>query len=174
VADVLWVENHILYKDLKSEWDFFLQQCIAGGKSHDVLFNKNGIKYVEKDCLIINSTYRDALNYFLSLDCEYIVYHRKTGNMEQDILYSLSVDGDNYTYNEGNFLFTETFYMLTLKYLRKINCFDPKYYWQTAGNRKALKTFLEREYQASQRRMKKPKPETVTLGSIMSGLVARG
>ena len=29
IADILWVENKIWYEDIKSEYEFFIQECLA-------------------------------------------------------------------------------------------------------------------------------------------------
>lgn len=174
VADVLWVEHHVLYKDITNEWDFFVQQALVGSKPHDVYFEKDGIQYVNSDCLILNKDYRDALNYFLSLDCEYTVIEQTTGEIHQNVIYSLSVDGDRYIYRKKNFLFTQSFYMATVAYLRKVNSFYPDYYWKSAGTKKGMKIFLEQEYKKRQRHKGKKSDSGITLESIISGLVARG
>ena len=118
VADIMWHKSQKLYTDIKSEWLFFIQKAIIGARGSDVYVVDDGVYHIDSNCILINSDYRDALNYFLSLDCEYMVVTVGTGENEQITLRSLNKDSNMLIYNKDNFQFTESFYLQTVEYLR--------------------------------------------------------
>lgn len=177
VADVLWFEGNVWYEDIKSPWDFFLQRSIAESASKSVGFITDGkLIYVEDNCLFINEFMRDALNFFLGFDTEYIVLAITKDGTKQNVIYALkwSDEFNLYTLEKDCFKFTEIFYNITKEYLKDINWFHPKpepqYDFVHGGNKSAKKYILKQVYQQRKRK----RGENVSLESIASSLVARG
>lgn len=174
VADIMWYKSQKLYTDIKSEWLFFIQKAIIGARGSDVYVVDDDVYHIDSNCILINSDYRDALNYFLSLDCEYMVVTVGTGENEQITLRSLSKNGNMLIYNNGNFQFTESFYLQTVEYLRQINDYHPDYYWKKCPTKRGKKMLLEQEYRRRESREKNNRKSSIDLGSLVSALIARG
>ena len=174
IADVMWHNSKKLYTDIKSEWLFFIQKALIGARSSDVYVIDNDVYRIDSNCVLINSDYRDALNYFLSLDCEYMVMTVGTGDNEQITLRSLNREGNMLIFNKDNFQFTESFYLQMVEYLRQINDYHPDYYWKKCPTKRGKKMLLEQEYRRRESREKNNRKSNVDLGSLVSALIARG
>ena len=85
IADILWVENKIWYEDIKSEYEFFIQECLADSTSNNV-FIRDGevVSEMDDECVVINNDMSNALNYFLNLDGKWIVLGRTVGGNTQN------------------------------------------------------------------------------------------
>lgn len=174
IADVMWHNSKKLYTDIKSEWLFFIQKALISARGSDVYVVDNDVYRINSNCVLINSDYRDALNYFLSLDCEYMVMTVGTGDNEQITLRSLNRDGNMLVFNKDNFQFTESFYLQMVEYLRQINDYHPDYYWKKCPTKRGKKMLLEQEYRRRESREKNNRKSNVDLGSLVSALIARG
>ena len=174
IADVMWHNSKKLYTDIKSEWLFFIQKELISARGSDVYVVDNNVYRIDSNCVLINSDYRDALNYFLSLDCEYMVMTVGTGDNEQITLRSLNRDGNMLIFNKDNFQFTESFYLQMVEYLRQINDYHPDYYWKKCPTKRGKKMLLEQEYRRRESREKNNRKSNVDLGSLVSALIARG
>lgn len=174
IADVMWYNSKKLYTDIKSEWLFFIQKALIGARGSDVYMVDNDVYRIDSNCVLINSDYRDALNYFLSLDCEYMVMTVGTGDNEQITLRSLNKEGNMLIFNKDNFQFTESFYLQMVEYLRQINDYHPDYYWKKCPTKRGKKMLLEQEYRRRESREKNNRKSNVDLGSLVSALIARG
>lgn len=174
IADVMWHNSKKLYTDIKSEWLFFIQKALISARSSDVYVVDNDVYRIDSNCVLINSDYRDALNYFLSLDCEYMVMTVGTGDNEQITLRSLNREGNMLIFNKDNFQFTESFYLQMVEYLRQINDYHPDYYWKKCPTKRGKKMLLEQEYRRRESREKNNRKSNVDLGSLVSALIARG
>ena len=174
IADVMWHNSKKLYTDIKSEWLFFIQKALIGARGSDVYVVDNNVYRIDSNCVLINSDYRDALNYFLSLDCEYMVMTVGTGDNEQVTLRSLNREGNMLIFNKDNFQFTESFYLQMVEYLRQINDYHPDYYWKKCPTKRGKKMLLEQEYRRRESREKNNRKSNVDLGSLVSALIARG
>lgn len=174
IADVMWHNSKKLYTDIKSEWLFFIQKALISARGSDVYVVDNDVYRIDSNCVLINSDYRDALNYFLSLDCEYMVMTVGTGDNEQITLRSLNRDGNMLIFNKDNFQFTESFYLQMVEYLRQINGYHPDYYWKKCPTKRGKKMLLEQEYRRRESREKNNRKSNVDLGSLVSALIARG
>jgi hypothetical protein len=174
IADVMWHNSKKLYTDIKSEWLFFIQKALISARGSDVYVVDNDVYRIDSNCVLINSDYRDALNYFLSLDCEYMVMTVGTGDNEQITLRSLNRDGNMLIFNKDNFQFTESFYLQMVEYLRQINDYHPDYYWKKCPTKRGKKMLLEQEYRRRESREKNNRKSNVDLGSLVSALIARG
>ena len=174
IADVMWHNSQKLYTDIKSEWLFFIQKALIGARGSDVYVVDNNVYRIDSNCVLINSDYRDALNYFLSLDCEYMVMTVGTGDNEQITLRSLNREGNMLIFNKDNFQFTESFYLQMVEYLRQINDYHPDYYWKKCPTKRGKKMLLEQEYRRRESREKNNRKSNVDLGSLVSALIARG
>ena len=174
IADVMWHNSKKLYTDIKSEWLFFIQKALIGARSSDVYMVDNNVYRIDSNCVLINSDYRDALNYFLSLDCEYMVMTVGTGDNEQITLRSLNREGNMLIFNKDNFQFTESFYLQMVEYLRQINDYHPDYYWKKCPTKRGKKMLLEQEYRRRESREKNNRKSNVDLGSLVSALIAIG
>lgn len=174
IADIMWVKNKKLYTDIKSEWSFFVQKSIIGSISSDIYILENGVYHLSTDCILINPEYRDALNYFLSLDCEYMIMTIGDKDNQQIVMCSLNKIDNMLVYSKDNFKFTESFYLQTLQYLRQINNYYPDYYWKKCPTKKGKKMLLEQEYRRRESREKNKRKSNMDLGSLVSALIARG
>lgn len=174
IADVMWHNSKKLYTDIKSEWLFFIQKALISARGSDVYVVDNDVYRIDSNCVLINSDYRDALNYFLSLDCEYMVMTVGTGDNEQITLRSLNRDGNMLIFDKDNFQFTESFYLQMVEYLRQINDYHPDYYWKKCPTKRGKKMLLEQEYRRRESREKNNRKSNVDLGSLVSALIARG
>lgn len=174
IADVMWHNSKKLYTDIKSEWLFFIQKALIDARGSDVYVVDNNVYRIDSNCVLINSDYRDALNYFLSLDCEYMVMTVGTGDNEQITLRSLNREGNMLIFNKDNFQFTESFYLQMVEYLRQINDYHPDYYWKKCPTKRGKKMLLEQEYRRRESREKNNRKSNVDLGSLVSALIARG
>ena len=174
IADVMWHNSKKLYTDIKSEWLFFIQKALISARGSDVYVVDNDVYRIDSNCVLINSDYRDALNYFLSLDCEYMVMTVGTGDNEQITLRSLNRDGNMLIFNKDNFQFTESFYLQMVEYLRQINDYHPDYYWKKCPTKRGKKMLLEQEYRRRESREKNNRKSNIDLGSLVSALIARG
>lgn len=174
IADVMWHNSKKLYTDIKSEWLFFIQKALISARGSDVYVVDNDVYRIDSNCVLINSDYRDALNYFLSLDCEYMVMTIGTGDNEQITLRSLNRDGNMLVFNKDNFQFTESFYLQMVEYLRQINDYHPDYYWKKCPTKRGKKMLLEQEYRRRESREKNNRKSNIDLGSLVSALIARG
>ena len=174
IADVMWHNSKKLYTDIKSEWLFFIQKALIGARGSDVYVVDNNVYRIDSNCVLINSDYRDALNYFLSLDCEYMVMTVGTGDNEQITLRSLNREGNMLIFNKDNFQFTESFYLQMVEYLRQINDYHPDYYWKKCPTKRGKKMLLEQEYRRRESREKNNRKSNIDLGSLVSALIARG
>lgn len=174
IADIMWIKNKKLYTDIKSEWSFFVQKSIIGSISSDIYILENGVYHLSTDCILINPEYRDALNYFLSLDCEYMIMTIGDKDNQQIVMCSLNKIDNMLVYSKDNFKFTESFYLQTLQYLRQINNYYPDYYWKKCPTKKGKKMLLEQEYRRRESREKNKRKSNMDLGSLVSALIARG
>lgn len=175
IADIMWHNSKKLYTEIKSEWLFFIQKALIGGTSSDVYILDNGVKYLNSNCLLISRQYRDALNYFLSLDCEYMVITVGNGDGDEQItLHALERDGNSLICCKDGFQYTEAFYNMTVQYIRQINDYHPDYYWKTCPTKSGKKRLLELEYRRRESREANNRKSSVDLGSLVSALIARG
>ena len=57
IADILWVKHKVFYKDIKSEWDFFVQKSVVLSASCTLkIVDKNDVLVdVMENCLLVNS-----------------------------------------------------------------------------------------------------------------------
>lgn len=174
VADVLWFEMGIWYEDIKSEWDFFIQKCLSKDKIIKVkIMNSVGkLSRIEENCLTIDSTYRDALNFFLNLNGEYIVLEQQIDSTSQLVIYNVKIDKyGNYYIDNGCFKFTNFFYEIVVDFLKKINWITQEYDFINGGNKHAKKYILKNMYSSKQRN--KSKKSNITLDSIVSSLITK-
>ena len=82
LADILWFENQIWYEDIKSEWDFFIQRALAQTKIIEVDMNIEDIQGRTK-AIAIDGNIKEALNFFLDIDGEFILIEKAIENSDQ-------------------------------------------------------------------------------------------
>lgn len=171
IADILWFENHIWYEDINNDWDFFVQRALSNKETHPVRIKQSdSIIDIEMDSLFIGESFRNALNYFLSLDCYYIVLQIKKNENKQTILLTVNKDENGYYIDENSVKFTEHYYHLMLDFLKNIHWISNDYEFTHGGNKKAKKYILENDY----KRRKKKHKSLIDLQSIISSLVVKG
>ena len=177
IADILWFDLNIWYEDIKDEWEFFLQKCLINSKKISVKIKYEGSNHyvIEDNCIVIGSSYRDALNFFFGLDGEYIVVIKKINGIEQKIIYNVSLsDNEVYIFDENSsFKYTKFFYEVTKKFLDKVNWQKRDYDFLHGGTKRAKIYILENTLQKERNKTKKKK-NVITLESIVSSLVAKG
>lgn len=177
IADILWVKHKVFYKDIKSEWDFFVQKSVALSASCTLkIVDKNDVLVdVMENCLLVNPYTRDSLNFFLNLSGEYVVITKKTEDLENVVFYNVQMDSvGSCVLKENAFAFTEHFYNITLEYLKTINWISPEYDFDKGGNDYAKKKILEMEYKRNESKRNRKEKQTVNLSSIVSSLIAKG
>lgn len=171
IADILWFENKIWYEDIDNDWDFFVQRALSNKEIHPVRIKQSDDTIgIEMDCLFINNSFRCALNYFLSLDCYYIVLQIKKDNNKQTVLLTVDKDENGYYIDENSVKFTEHYYHLMLDFLKNIHWISNDYEFTHGGNKKAKKYILNNDYK---KRKKKYTP-LIDIQSIISSLVIKG
>lgn len=171
IADILWFENHIWYEDINNDWDFFVQRALSNKETHPVRIKQSdSIIDIEMDSLFIGESFRNALNYFLSLNCYYIVLQIKKNENKQTILLTVNKDENGYYIDENSVKFTEHYYHLMLDFLKNIHWISDDYEFTHGGNKRAKKYILENDY----KKRKKKHKSLIDLQSIISSLVVKG
>ncbi len=175
IADILWVENKVWYEDIKSEWLFFIQQCLLEAVevlAYDEL--EDGRKSVPRNCVLINSRISDSLAFFVDVSPAFVIQIDK----ETNSITLLNVSKDErgmYKHKYNDFVFNEAFYMITRDFIQKINWRDTvEHNVVKGGTKRAKKYILEMEYKGRMDDLKHHREPTVTLDSITSSLVAKG
>lgn len=172
VADILWFDNKIWYEDIESEWVFYIQKALAGGK--EIKLSIKGTDIIE-DAYVIGSLYRDSINFFLNLSYEYIIIEQEENGRIQNVLYGVDVikNGDETTYelNSNSFKFTEYFYDMSRGFLTEINRLQRDYDFLHAPSKKFKKKLMKENMYKKRDKVKKT---SITLASIVSSLVAKG
>lgn len=158
IADILWVENKIWYEDIKSEYEFFIQECLADSTSNNV-FIRDGELVSEKDeeCIVINNDMSNALNYFLNLDGKWIVLGRTIGGNTQIFLLSVKCENDKLYIESDSVKFNEQTYHILVEYLKDVNWIHPKYEFLKGATKKAKKIILQRNYEEREYEARKNK-----------------
>lgn len=175
VADILWFDMEIWYEDIKSEWEFFIQKAMSEQRHTNLkIINEEGqLINIQEDAALVNVTYRDALNFFLGLDGDYAVLEQTQNDLSQIIIFNTKKDkyGSQYI-NLNSFKFTESFYEISIKFLKDINWMNTKYDFTMGGNKRAKRFMLKQIY--SNRKLKSSRKPKITLDSIVSSLISRG
>lgn len=158
IADILWVENKIWYEDIKSEYDFFIQECLSESTSNNV-FIRDGELVSENDeeCIVINNDMSNALNYFLNLDGKWIVLGRTIGESTQIFLLSVKCENDKLYIESDSVKFNEQTYHILVEYLKDVNWIHPKYEFLKGATKKAKKVILQRNYEEREYEARKNK-----------------
>lgn len=175
IADILWVENKIWYEDIKSEYEFFIQECLADSTSNNV-FIRDGevVSEMDEECIVINNDMSNALNYFLNLNGKWIVLGRTVGENTQIFLLSVKCEDEKLYIESDSIKFNEQTYHILVEYLREVNWIHPEYKFLKGATKKAKKIILQRSYEEREYEAKKDKgrdKEEVNFQSILSCLV---
>ena len=167
IADILWFENKIWYEDIKNEWNFFIEKATYKKESLKVFVGNK-----EFNATKIDDGYRDSLNFFLGIEGEYIVIDKKIEeNNYETILYNIQKNNNGlYEFNLDCFKFTQHFYELLKNFLKEINFVKIHHDFLDGGNKRTKIYILKQKYKDR----KKNKKENVTIGSIVSSLIAKG
>lgn len=178
IADILWFDLGIWFEDIKDEWEFFIQKCLMEHKeiSVKIKYNSSDIPVLETNCLAINDSYRDAINYFFGLSGEYIVLEKNINGVKQKIFYNVVpyCKDDKvlyYIFDEDSFKFTKFFYEITVNFLSNINWIKKNYDFLNGGSKGAKKYILKKTMYEKRGKNQK---EIITLESITSSLIAKG
>ena len=173
VADILWCESGIWYEDIKSNYDFFVQSHLSD-KSICVKFidSQNRVVKIADKCVVLDGYCKEALNYFLGLDGEYVVLIQGKENKEQTVLYNVKQDETgNYCLTENSFKLTEFFYDICSQILKDVNYIKVGDLDGTKGGTKRAKKYILKNIY---KQRKKKHKANVTLESIISSLIAKG
>lgn len=171
VADILWCKMKIWYEDITSDWAFFLQKCLSTNRKVNINIDGEIVEGIGVD-----EEQRQAFNFFLNKDCEYIIMDKKIQQDDESLdVFIIGVDflDDNHEVcciNENAFKISEAIYYEIVTFLKQANWASFEYEFTKGGTKKAKKYILEHDYKS---RMKQKKPK-VTLGSIVSSLIAKG
>jgi hypothetical protein len=176
LADVLWFENQIWYEDIEKEWDFFLQRALSQSKIIEVEMNIDDITGTQK-AIAIDGNIKQALNFFLQLDGEFILVEKRIGDSDeyQVILFNTQTKINEetnepyYFVNEDNFKFTEMYYNITVEFLKKINWINIEYDFVKGGSKNAKIYILKNLY----KKRGKNKKQYVDISTINSSIMAK-
>lgn len=158
IADILWVENKIWYEDIKSEYEFFIQECLADSTSNNVLIRDGElVSEMEEECIVINNDMSNALNYFLNLDGKWIVLGRTIEDNIQMFLLSVKCENDKLYIESDSVKFNEQAYHILVEYLRDVNWIHPEYEFLKGATKKAKKVILQRNYEEREYEARKNK-----------------
>ena len=158
IADILWVENKIWYEDIKSEYDFFIQECLSESTSDNVSIRDGElVSENDEECIVINNDMSNALNYFLNLDGKWIVLGRTIGENTQIFLLSVKCENDKLYIESDSVKFNEQTYHILVEYLRDINWIHPEYKFLKGATKKAKKVILQRNYEEREYEARKNK-----------------
>lgn len=175
VADILWCELNIWYEDIK-DWDFFLQKSLMTERKLDVYIETligEIVIPIKKEAACIDKMTAKALNYFLGLTGEYIVLDLNHDDIEEMVLCNVAENDDGlYIINQDNVKITEIIFKQMIEFLNLIHWNKPDYEFLKGGSVGARKYILKHNY----KERKKPKQDEyiITLGSLVSSLIAKG
>lgn len=198
IADVLWVEQKVLYTNFKNEWDFFIERSYISGEDIEVSEILNEEKFSIKTRAADKIT-EECLNYFFNQKGHYvfIVKPKETITLKKDqsiiedknteankeqqdqdiILYNVSEDN---IISEDCFKFTEFLYHIFVQYLNTIlwNSTTPLFMRELKSknpdkpvkiaNDILLKALLEDAYE----KRNSKKKSYITMDSIVSAIMA--
>lgn len=170
IADILWCKMKVWYEDIKSDWAFFLQSSLTDGRTVEVIINTYSTM-----ALGINEEQKNAFNFFLNKDCDYIIVNKKDAGEEPSDIYIMGVEYTDNTkttciIDDHSFKISEDIYNDIVMFLKNTNWASFEYDFTKGGTKRAKKYILEHDYKT---RMKQKKPN-VTLSSIVSSLIAKG
>ena len=181
LADILWFENQIWYEDIKSEWDFFIQRALAQTKIIEVDMNVEDIQGRTK-AIAIDGNIKEALNFFLDIDGEFILIEKAIENSDQyqiilcNAQYKeqyINENGDSitvYDVDENSFKFTELYYNKVVEFLKQINWINIEYDFVKGGTRNAKIYILKNLY----KKRNKIKKQSIDISTINSSVIAKG
>lgn len=181
LADILWFENQIWYEDIKSEWDFFIQRALAQTKIIEVDMNIEDIQGRTK-AIAIDGNIKEALNFFLDIDGEFILIEKAIENSDQyqiilcNAQYKeqyINENGDSitvYDVDENSFKFTELYYNKVVEFLKQINWINIEYDFVKGGTRNAKIYILKNLY----KKRSKIKKQSIDISTINSSVIAKG
>ena len=181
LADILWFENQIWYEDIKSEWDFFIQRALAQTKIIEVDMNIEDIQGRTK-AIAIDGNIKEALNFFLDIDGEFILIEKAIENSDQyqiilcNAQYKeqyINENGDSitvYDVDESSFKFTELYYNKVVEFLKQINWINIEYDFVKGGTRNAKIYILKNLY----KKRNKIKKQSIDISTINSSVIAKG
>lgn len=181
LADILWFENQIWYEDIKSEWDFFIQRALAQTKIIEVDMNIEDIQGRTK-AIAIDGNIKEALNFFLDIDGEFILIEKAIENSDQyqiilcNAQYKeqyINENGDSitvYDVDENSFKFTELYYNKVVEFLKQINWINIEYDFVKGGTKNAKIYILKNLY----KKRNKIKKQSIDISTINSSVIAKG
>ena len=181
LADIMWFENEVWYEDIQNEWDFFIQRTLACTKIIDVDMNLEDIQGITK-ALAIDGIIKEALNFFLGLQGEFVLIEKAIDNSDQyqvilcnakfkeEIIDENNEKHNIYFVNENSFKFTELYYNKTVDFLKKINWINIEYDFVKGGTKNAKIYILKNLY----KKRNKTKKQTIDISTINSSIIAKG
>lgn len=181
LADILWFESQIWYEDIKNEWDFFIQRALAQTKIIEVDMNIEDIQGRTK-AIAIDGNIKEALNFFLDIDGEFILIEKAIENSDQyqiilcnaklkEKFVNESNEEENLYYvQEDNFKFTELYYNRVVEFLKQINWINIEYNFVKGGTKNAKIYILKNLY----KKRNKNKKQTIDISTINSSINAKG
>lgn len=175
VADILWVEGKVWYEDIESEWEFFIQQSLLESKECDADILLDGEHTFGKG-IVADAILNEALCFFLRLDGEFVFIQKAIENSDkkQIILVNAKYDENSVLLiTDDCFKFTEYYYNLITQYLKDINWIKIDYLFLKGGNKWAKTVILKQRYKERKSKSSLNAP-TVTIGSIISSIIAKG
>lgn len=158
IADILWVESKIFYEDITSEYDFFIQECLTDSTAGEIyLRDGTVISKMDEECILVNESMGNALNFFLGLSGKWIALGKSVGDTTQIFLLSVKCEDSKLWVDPDSVKFNEQCYYKIVEYLRDVNWIHPEYKFLKGNSKKTRKLILQRNYEDRQyeNRMKK-------------------
>ena len=181
LADILWFESQVWYEDIKSEWDFFIQRALAQTKIIEVEMNIEDIQGRTK-AIAIDGNIKEALNFFLEIDGEFILIEKAIENSDQYQVILCNAKFKEFFLNENDekeklfyvsedsFKFTELYYNKVVQFLKQINWINIEYYFVKGGTKNAKIYILKNLY----KKRTKNKKQSIDISTINSSIIAKG
>ena len=180
IADILWVENQIIYTDFASDWDFFISRAFSDGEDIEIKEMYEG-EIIINTGRCANAIVEQAINYFFNRKGHYVFItdNQNVGKEVPSVIYLLNV-GDNGEIIDDGFKFGEPLYHLLVKFLNTITWNNGVPFFMQElksknpssnikiGNKRLLKALLESAYKKRNSKQK----NSVTFDSIVSALIA--
>lgn len=180
IADILWVENKVLYTEFANDWEFFISRAFSEGEELTVTEQVGEVNSTAvAHCA--NIVTEQALNYFFDKKGHYVFITDNNNTIEADkpVVYLLNVGTDGVLSEQG-FKFTEPLYHLLVDFLNTVTWNDGVPFFMKElkgknpnspikiGNKRLLKALLETAYKKRSAKTK----NSVTFDSIVSALIA--
>jgi len=167
VADILWIDNHIWYEDIKDDWSFFIQMALSECEVHTVKYRIEE-EVLNTDGLFLGKRHTKALNFFLQTEGEYFMMTKAIPDSDKQQIILVNVKQYDGSIDDC-IKFTEVHYIKLVSFLKKINWVSREYDVLKGGSRQAKEYILKHQ----RKKRNKKTVESINRSSIFSAITAR-